>query len=334
MFVIFLFYIEGMLSKKSLPLSITGFYKDNKPPTSLNSSPSGLQEGSSEEQRKSKEQQQQIERERMEREKREKDQREKEQREKERREKEEEEKERREKEEEEKKRQAKVGSKKEKSKQGKLPMPRAPGSQASQGSSLAVKVELVDVEQSSAASPSRDIARDPRTRPSRHDPRLQREDNAEETLEALNEAPPVKVLVDPYLEHQPEENTTLSVEVLSQPKGLPKVAVAKRQRRAGAAPKKAIAKHPPSTPTTPMTPMTPPPPPMAPSQEKKLLEIKQLLQRETAGGPSPPEATPTTPMTPAPEEMTFSMFFLLERKDFSTRKKRAVGEYAKYSRLQ
>ena len=58
MFVIFLFYIEGMLSKKSLPLSITGFYKDNKPPTSLNSSPSGLQEGSSEEQRKSKEQQQ------------------------------------------------------------------------------------------------------------------------------------------------------------------------------------------------------------------------------------------------------------------------------------
>ena len=73
---------------------------------------------------------------------------------------------------------------------------------------------------------------------------------------------------------------------------------------------------------------------MAPSQEKKLLEIKQLLQRETAGGPSPPEATPTTPMTPAPEEMTFSMFFLLERKDFSTRTKRAVGEDAKYSRLQ
>lgn len=306
--------------------------KDNKPPTSLNSSPSGLlQEASSDEQRKSKEQQQQIERERMEREKREKDQHEKEQREKERREKEQQEKERREKEEEEKKRQAKVGSKKEKSKQGKLPMPRAPGSQASQASSLAVKVELVDVEQSSAAAPSHDIARDPRTRPSRHDPRLQREESAAEALdEALNEAPPVKVLVDPYLEHQPEENTTLSVEVLSQPKGLPKVAVAKRQRRAGAAPKKAIAKHPPSTPMTPMTPMTPPP--MAPSQEKKLLEIKQLLQRETSGGPSPPEATPTTPMTPAPEEIFCRLF--VGKKGFFSAEKRVVGEYAKYSRLQ
>ena len=280
-----IYYIEGIFSKRDSPF-IRGFYKDNKPPTSLNSSPSRLlQEPISDEQRKSKEQQQQIERERMEREKREKDQREKEQREKERREKEQQEKERREKEEEEKKRQAKVGSKKEKSKQGKLPMPRAQGSQGSQASSLAVKVELVDVEQSSTAPPSRDIARDPRTRPSRHDPRLQREENSE-TLEALHEAPPVKVLVDPYLEHQPEENTTLSVEVLSQPKAVPKVAVAKRQRKAGAAPKKAIAKHPPMTPpppTTPMTPMTPPPG-LAPSQEKKLLEIKQLLQRETSGG--------------------------------------------------
>ena len=235
----------------------------------------------------------------MEREKREKDQREKEQREKERRDKEQQEKERREKEEEEKKRQAlKVGSKlpKEKSKQGKLPMPRAQGSQGSQGSSLAVKVELVDVEKSSTATASpRDIARDPRTRPSRHDPRLQHEENTE-TLEALNEAP-VKVLVDPYLEHQPEEVTTLSVEVLSQPKAVPKQAVAKRQRK-GAAPKKAIAKHPPSTPSTPMTPMTP----LVPSQEKKLLEIKQLLQRETSKGPpsGPPEAGPSTPMTPAP----------------------------------
>ena len=241
----------------------------------------------------------------MEREKREKERREKEQREKERREKEQQEKERREKEEEEKKRQAlKVGSKlpKEKSKQGKLPMPRAQGSQGSQGSSLAVKVELVDVEKSSAASPSRDIARDPRTRPSRHDPRLQHEENIE-TLEALNEAP-VKVLVDPYLEHQPEEVTTLSVEVLSQPKAVPKQAVAKRQRK-GAAPKKAIAKHPPSTPMTPMTPMTP----LVPSQEKKLLEIKQLLQRETGPGPpsGPPEAGPSTPMTPAPEESVFGL---------------------------
>lgn len=305
-----IYYIEGIFSKRDSPF-IRGFYKDNKPPTSLNSSPSRLlQEPISDEQRKSKEQQQQIERERTEREKREKDQREKEQREKERREKEQQEKERREKEEEEKKRQAKVGSKKEKSKQGKLPMPRAQGSQGSQASSLAVKVELVDVEQSSTAPPSRDIARDPRTRPSRHDPRLQREENSE-TLEALHEAPPVKVLVDPYLEHQPEENTTLSVEVLSQPKAVPKMAVAKRQRKAGAAPKKAIAKHPPMTPpppTTPMTPMTPPPG-LAPSQEKKLLEIKQLLQRETSGGPpSPPEA-PTTPMTPSPPEV---------RLDFST----------------
>ena len=148
----------------------------------------------------------------------------------------------------------------------------------------AVKVELIEDEKDQVAQPAQapqvvrqgpaatsDPARDPRTRPSRsNDPRLQ-DDDAETT---------VKVLVDPYLEHvEPEEETALSVEVLRQPKAQ---AIPKRQRKA--APKKAIAKHPPSAPLS--TPLTP-----APFQEKKLLEIKQLLQRETQ---------PMAPTTPPP----------------------------------
>lgn len=252
-----------------------------------------------------------FERERIEREEREKAQREKEQKESEQREKEQRAIQQRE---EEKKRQEK-SQPVPKVRQRGLPAPR-------QGS--AVKVELIEDEKDQVAQPAQapqvvrqgpaatsDPARDPRMRPSRsNDPRLQ-DDDAETT---------VKVLVDPYLEHvEPEEETALSVEVLRQPKAQ---AIPKRQRKA--APKKAIAKHPPSAP--PSTPLTP----VAPFQEKKLLEIKQLLQRETQppmapttpppgppdlqglpgvsalpGLPGPPMApmtprTPSTPMTPAP----------------------------------
>lgn len=234
-----------------------------------------------------------------------------------------------------------------------LPAPR-------QGS--AVKVELIEDEKDQVAQPAQapqvvrqgpaatsDPARDPRTRPSRsNDPRLQ-DDDAETT---------VKVLVDPYLEHvEPEEETALSVEVLRQPKAQ---AIPKRQRKA--APKKAIAKHPPSAPLS--TPLTP-----APFQEKKLLEIKQLLQRETQpmapttpppgppglqglpgvsalpGLPGPPMApstprTPSTPMTPAPAPeddaqkrlMAYSMLLLGGGEDdneeaapWKKKRRRAVG---------
>lgn len=258
-----------------------------------------------------------FERERIQREEREKAQREKEQKESEQREKEQRAIQQRE---EEKKRLEK-SQPVPKVRQRGLPAPR-------QGS--AVKVELIEDEKDQVAQPAQapqvvrqgpaamsDPARDPRTRPSRsNDPRLQ-DDDAETT---------VKVLVDPYLEHvEPEEETALSVEVLRQPKAQ---AIPKRQRKA--APKKAIAKHPPSAPLS--TPLTP-----APFQEKKLLEIKQLLQRETQpmapttpppkppglqglpgvsalpGLPGPPMApitprTPSTPMTPAPAPEDFCFY--------------------------
>eukprot|EP00438_Fugacium_kawagutii_P003353 Skav228234 [mRNA] locus=scaffold3112:46147:47154:+ [translate_table: standard] len=187
-----------------------------------------------------------------------------------------------------------------KKRQSKLPAPPRHSS--------AVKVELIEDDKDqvgqvaqvtgsgvgAVSTPAGDAARDPRTRPSRsHDPRLQDHEDAETT---------VKVFVDPYLENphpDPEPDTALSVEVLRQP-----LAVPKRQRRA--APKKAVAKHPPSTPSLPLTPLTP-----ALPSEEKLLEIKQLLQRETQpltgsqplpGLPAPPTSRKLPAPTPEPQD--------------------------------
>ncbi|CAK9026111.1 unnamed protein product [Durusdinium trenchii] len=162
-------------------------------------------------------------------------------------------------------------------------------------SSLAVKLELVeDLDKDDAKPPAAasagaahvtavaqpDTARDPRRRPSPSDLRQESHEDEEATL---------KVLVDPYLAPQ---DSALSVEVLSQPKAVPKP-VPKRRRLV--APKKAIAKYPPA-PTTPMTPMTPV---ISQSeQEKKLLEIKQLLQKETQSLESSPMAPPPPPAPP------------------------------------
>lgn len=180
-----------------------------------------------------------------------------------------------------------------KKRQSKLPAPPRHSS--------AVKVELIEDDKDqvgqvaqatggvgAVSTPAGDAARDPRTRPSRsHDPRLQDQEDDAETS--------VKVFVDPYLENphpDPEPDTALSVEVLRQPLAQAQ-AVPKRQRRA--APKKAVAKHPPpSTTSLPLTPLTP-----ALPSEEKLLEIKQLLQRETQPLPMTGSKQPL-PGLPAP----------------------------------
>ena len=150
---------------------------------------------------------------------------------------------------------------------------------------MAVKLEVIEDEapklivsdnvqaQAQAQEPVREEpSRDPRRR------------TTDEHQEHQEEEATVQVLVDPYL--VPEPDTALSVEVL-QPKVLAKQAIPKRRR---AAPKRAIAKRPAVT----------------PEQERKLQEIKHLLEMETAmpplamSGMSPPGMPPVPPPPPVP----------------------------------
>ncbi|CAE7467312.1 unnamed protein product [Symbiodinium natans] len=121
-----------------------------------------------------------------------------------------------------------------------------------------------------------------------------------------------QVLVDPYLE-TPVSDSALSVEVLSQP--LPakaaKQPIAKRRTRPAS--KKAIVKVPPPVPrfgaTTPAglpgaVPELPGPMLSQKERDRKLQEIKQLLEQQTSDlAPIPPPpllttAPPSTPLTP------------------------------------
>ncbi|OLP86756.1 hypothetical protein AK812_SmicGene32116 [Symbiodinium microadriaticum] len=186
------------------------------------------------------------------------------------------------------------------------------------GLPTSVKLELVeeDVQTpqgtvTAKAGGHEEPARDPRRRPEK--------DQDDEH---------VQVLVDPYLEVPalPEPKSTLSVEVLSQPQPQPQaVATAKQpvaKRRTRPAPKKAIVKVPPPVPgmvTTPglsEVPQTPGPMLSQHERDRKLQEIKLLLEQQTSEVtpiPAPPLApaphpnslapptplTPMTPMTPA-----------------------------------
>ncbi|CAE7753046.1 unnamed protein product [Symbiodinium necroappetens] len=186
------------------------------------------------------------------------------------------------------------------------------------GLPTSVKLELVEEEvqtpqgtETAKAGGHEEPARDPRRRPEK--------DQDDEH---------VQVLVDPYLEVPalPEPKSTLSVEVLSQPQPQPQaVATAKQpvaKRRTRPAPKKAIVKVPPPVPgmvTTPglsEVPQTPGPMLSQHERDRKLQEIKLLLEQQTSEVtpiPAPPLApaphpnslapptplTPMTPMTPA-----------------------------------
>ena len=197
---------------------------------------------------------------------------------------------------------------KEKKKKEKLPKSSVRPKRSLPGLPTSVKLELVEEEAPASNSVSgvakasnEEPARDPRKRPERVDD---------------DDEPRVQVLVDPYLETVPD---TLSVEVLSQPvaKALATQPIAKRRTRP--ATKKAIVKVPPPVPAfsappymaqtpglAPITPQTPPPPPAAPAlsqyeRDKKLQEIKQLLEQETSQlslNPPPITLTPLTPSTP------------------------------------
>ena len=193
-----------------------------------------------------------------------------------------------------------------KEKKEKLPKETVKPKRSLPGLPTSVKLELVEEDEAqtppraaaAGKAPAEEPARDPRKRPEKVDD---------------DEDSRVQVLVDPYLETGPE--STLSVEVLSPPvaKAMAKQPVVKRRSRP--APKKAIVKAPPPAPPLPTiqsseiaVPQTPAPMLSELERDRKLQEIKQMLEQQTSQltpkAPPPPlspapQSTPLTPLTPS-----------------------------------